>query len=534
MRWVTWRAMSVRPFIQDGAHITLLESPTKCARDGVTPRALAGIPYAPAAWANHSCKILDAVNNPAAGYARGTCSSLVRRHGNLHGHAVELRRAAYWCLGARAPIREQYPEWDDATEQVRWVDALVAPSPGLDDVFQHLLERPMDAVRYLQHVDPCGRPGRPDGRDNDAAGDVRMRRFAAVAIVAELVTAVACWREHRPAGGLLQMTMSLAPFGGFKLRRYAAGTGGVADAAAPADLNVNPGGVAMVDLRHRVMQWPPLDCRPFKCDCCSGLFVVPAQERAKLKRSGRGMHKQCRACHNKNRQSQRQGEFMCDCGASFCISEATRARIESNGHDVYMMCTPCRAAKFEKNRCLSQRPCVFTCKCGNSITNISEITRARIESKGHEMQCSECQYEFNVVAKGPLPCRNHGCDGTFVILAGQLANLKSKNHAMPTTCIACREWRKNATVGQKINARESARTLQKHGARENVSTLPNNHAWGSSSGSWSSWSSRSSSRSPSPSSSSSSSENCRTSQKNNAWPSEDARTLRKKSASARW
>jgi hypothetical protein len=40
------------------------------------------------------------------GYLRGSCSSLVRRHGNLHGHAVDLRRAAFWLLGARHSIRD--------------------------------------------------------------------------------------------------------------------------------------------------------------------------------------------------------------------------------------------------------------------------------------------------------------------------------------------------------------------------------------------------------------------------------------------
>jgi hypothetical protein len=40
-------------------------------------------------------------------------------------YAMELRRAAYWLLGARKPIREEYPEWDDATQSVRWVDTMV-------------------------------------------------------------------------------------------------------------------------------------------------------------------------------------------------------------------------------------------------------------------------------------------------------------------------------------------------------------------------------------------------------------------------
>jgi hypothetical protein len=89
---------------EDGARVVLLESPTKCARDGVLPRVLANIPYDPAAWANHTCKLLDAVQNPGKGYVRGSCSSLVKRHGNLHGHAVELRRAAYWLLGRAVQV----------------------------------------------------------------------------------------------------------------------------------------------------------------------------------------------------------------------------------------------------------------------------------------------------------------------------------------------------------------------------------------------------------------------------------------------
>jgi len=42
-------------------------------------------------------------------------------------------------------------------------------------------------LQYLLSVDKCGSP---DGCDSDAAGDVPMRRFAAVVMVAELAVAV--------------------------------------------------------------------------------------------------------------------------------------------------------------------------------------------------------------------------------------------------------------------------------------------------------------------------------------------------------
>ena len=151
---------------------------------------------------------------------------------------------------------------------------------------------------------------------------------------------------------------------------------------------------------------------------------------------GREVHKQCQACHIKNRPSQHQGEFKCNCGASFDISEETRAAVMSKGREIYMLCTPCRIEKFEKDRCQGE----FKCNCGKSF-DISKETRAQILSKGHEVLCKECHYANNDIAKGPFPCINTGCNGTFVILVGELAGLKSKNHSAPTRCAACREYK---------------------------------------------------------------------------------------------
>jgi hypothetical protein len=35
------------------------------------------------------------VNNPSMGYIRGSCSTLDKRHGNLHGHAVVETRKCF-------------------------------------------------------------------------------------------------------------------------------------------------------------------------------------------------------------------------------------------------------------------------------------------------------------------------------------------------------------------------------------------------------------------------------------------------------
>jgi hypothetical protein len=118
-------------FTEDGTRIVLIESPTKCPQDGVAARSLDDIRYDPESWAKDASKLGAVESLPARGYVRGSCSSLVKRYGNLHGHALELRRAAYWHLGARDPVHEEYPEWDADAGEVRWVDSDVVPSDEL-------------------------------------------------------------------------------------------------------------------------------------------------------------------------------------------------------------------------------------------------------------------------------------------------------------------------------------------------------------------------------------------------------------------
>jgi hypothetical protein len=172
---------------------------------------------------------------------------------------------------------------------------------------QHLVKRPEAVLRYVLNTDPCDSP---DGCDSEAAGDVPMRRFAAVVIVAEMAAAVACWRQSLPAGGLLEMAMSLA-------------------------------GVS--ELRHRDTQWPPPCRRPVTCSCGT-MFVVPVDWRALLKSNGHDMPTRCPDCRESRRQ-QCRGEFTCDCGAPFDILPDERAWLQDNGYETPTHCKDCRFAK---------------------------------------------------------------------------------------------------------------------------------------------------------------------------------------------
>lgn len=249
------RIFSEFSFTEDGKRIVLIESPTKCPRDGVTARALDDIGYDPESWIKYASKLGAVASLHHSDYIRGSCSSLVRRYGNLQGHALELRRAAYWELGAKDPVHEVYPEWDAVAGEVRWVESDVVPN----DALLHLLEQPATALLYLLDQDPCDSS---EAVDIEVAGDVAMRRFAAIVMVSELAVAT----QWHIGTGMLRTAMSLAE---------------------------------VARLKHRSASWPPLSRRGVFSCCtrsCEGVFVVLAQERTWLENMGYTTPTRCARC----------------------------------------------------------------------------------------------------------------------------------------------------------------------------------------------------------------------------------------------
>jgi len=106
--------------------IELHPSPNPTPKPGVARRAASDVPaYDPVEWTRRHDKLRAVLRKGE--YVRGACSPLTRAAGNLHGIARPLRRAAYAAMGAADAVREAYPEWDEASGRVRWVDDLVAP-----------------------------------------------------------------------------------------------------------------------------------------------------------------------------------------------------------------------------------------------------------------------------------------------------------------------------------------------------------------------------------------------------------------------
>lgn len=68
-------------------------------------------------------------------YRRGVPSPLVKQLGNPNAALVKLRQSVYAKLGRKGPVREEWPEWNDQTQEVVWHSELVEPSHEFDHLF---------------------------------------------------------------------------------------------------------------------------------------------------------------------------------------------------------------------------------------------------------------------------------------------------------------------------------------------------------------------------------------------------------------
>mmetsp|Transcript_98 Transcript_98/g.318 ORF Transcript_98/g.318 Transcript_98/m.318 type:complete len:497 (+) Transcript_98:213-1703(+) len=160
--------------------------PTKPGKERSLEMLLDTVPWEPDRWLVHESEIVQAAEKQT--YIRGACSSYVREFGNLHGHLMPLRQAVYKQLGISHDVKEVYPEWDNESQSVLWINELVSPTtkalpPSVAGALSGSYEElGMEAMRWLESVDPSAK--------ESGNGESLERQFARCSLVADLLCAL--------------------------------------------------------------------------------------------------------------------------------------------------------------------------------------------------------------------------------------------------------------------------------------------------------------------------------------------------------
>eukprot|EP00873_Tetraselmis_striata_P026019 jgi/Tetstr1/446283/TSEL_033827.t1 len=277
--------------------LLLFPSLNPTTRPGVPARSIeslqASIFWDPEAWRTRTSKLPNAASPAGLAYIRGTCSSFVRRCGNLHGHLAPLRAAVYHWTGRAAPVREVYPEWDGVVGEVRWVEG--DATPGTDGLPPDLaalgeggaspLELGRAALQWLEGVDPAASD--PELADN------AERSYARAFLVSEIVFCVG--DTGTDIAGTLQ---------------------------AISGRTIAEGGP----------RWPPRDWAASKRNIAkaTGRGRSPASAAVPHERAEVGAEAVCTEPH---------------CQQPFAISASELRWFESKGFSVPRRCKPCRTAR---------------------------------------------------------------------------------------------------------------------------------------------------------------------------------------------
>ena len=330
--------------------VALHASPTKQPKEGVARRGAGDVPrFDPAKdferWSAPYDKLKTVVDDPRRGYVRGACSPQTRAFGNLHGHSRPLRLAAYRLMGAEGRVRERFPEWDAANDDVRWEDADVdvesgavvatssrvrgtnaenasenAPALDADSASDDLVAETKEAeaflrdadatcaahvsaLRWLRARDPAWRIASERGEDDTNS----FRGFARFAVVAECFTAAR--RSQDTNASVLATALAMRDRADAETASAAAtradgrGTSGKADRKEKArDVDA-------------LFPFPPASHRSSRCAACRARFVVSAGERAFLNERGFAPPARCKPCRDARkaaRETQNQNRAAVD------------------------------------------------------------------------------------------------------------------------------------------------------------------------------------------------------------------------------
>ena len=287
--------------------IELHPSPNPTPKPGVVRRAASDVPaYDPVEWTRRHDKLREVLRKGE--YVRGACSPLTRAAGNLHGIARPLRaRAAYAAMGAADAVREAYPEWDEASGRVRWVDDRVAPfdAAGEETAPSEASEAseascsaadalllaaaladvegagPANALAWLDARDERGR-----GIGATAREDVRgFRAFARVALVAET-------RRRRSQTGRDGRERALAHLLRLRTAANADGT------ESSSDDTTRSGALLAFPPTNRVMSARAVCAEA----SCRASFCVSSSEREYLEKKGFDLPRRCRPCRDERKK----------------------------------------------------------------------------------------------------------------------------------------------------------------------------------------------------------------------------------------
>ena len=286
--------------------IELHPSPNPTPKPGVVRRAASDVPaYDPVEWTRRHDKLREVLRKGE--YVRGACSPLTRAAGNLHGIARPLRRAAYAAMGAADAVREAYPEWDEASGRVRWVDDRVAPfdAAGEETAPSEASEAseascsaadasllaaaladvegagPANALAWLDARDERGR-----GIGATAREDVRgFRAFARVALVAEIFAAVDRRPDATDASALAHL---------LRLRTAANADG----TESSSDDTTRSGALLAFPPTNRVMSARAVCAEA----SCRASFCVSSSEREYLEKKGFDLPRRCRPCRDERKK----------------------------------------------------------------------------------------------------------------------------------------------------------------------------------------------------------------------------------------
>ena len=343
--------------------VALHASPTKEPKDGVARRGAGDMPrFDPARdferWSAPHDKLRTVVDDPRRGYVRGACSPQTRAFGNLHGHSRPLRLAAYRLMGAEGRVHERFPEWDDATDDVRWEDVDVDVDGGAnvaserraptsaEDVrasFDGATETEalasaasdsaaetrivetflrdadgtyaahVSALRWLRSRDPAWRAASARGEDDANS----FRGFARFAIVAECFAAVS--RGGDETGSALDIALAMRELEEAE----------TASAATPRLRGAETSRREREGVARKTREidaqfaFPPASHRSSRCTerACGALFVVSTGERAFLNDRGLTLPTRCKPCRDARktaREKQNRAAVEGDAGGAAC------------------------------------------------------------------------------------------------------------------------------------------------------------------------------------------------------------------------